>query len=141
MFEFQNLIKFTNIYKNQKKIKYLLIGSINSVFAYFSTILIYNYFYQELGVIFIGIISSILNLTFSFLNYKINIFYVSKKWFLELIKYIISNLYLSILSISLLYIFIEWCNFSIYLSQFICISVVIISGYIINTKYIFKKNL
>ena len=109
-----------------------------SIFAYFSTILIYNYFYQELGVIFIGIISSIINVTFSFLNYKINIFYVSKKWFLELIKYIISNLYLSILSISLLFIFIEWFNFSIYLSQFICMSVVIISGYILNTKYIFK---
>jgi hypothetical protein len=141
MFEFQNLIKFTNIYKNQKKIKYLLIGSINSIFAYFSTILTYNYFYQELGVIFIGIISSIINLTFSFLNYKINIFYVSKKWFSELLKYVISNLYLSILSISLLYIFIERCNFSIYLSQFICISVVIISGYILNTKFIFKKNI
>jgi putative flippase GtrA len=130
---------FANIYKNQKqKIKYLLIGSINSIFAYFSTILIYNYFYQELGVIFIGIISSIINVTFSFLNYKINIFYVSKKWFLELIKYIISNLYLSILSISLLFIFVEWFNFSIYLSQFICISVVIILGYILNTKFIFK---
>jgi putative flippase GtrA len=141
MFEFKNLIKFTNIYKNQKKIKYLLIGSINSIFAYFSTILIYNYFYQELGVIFIGIISSIINITFSFLNYKINIFYVSKKWFLELLKYIISNLYLSILSISLLYIFVEWCNFSIYLSQFICIGVVIISGYILNTKFTFKKNI
>ena len=136
-------MNFANIYKNQnqkQKIKYLLIGSINSIFAYFSTILIYNYFYQELGVIFIGIISFIINVTFSFFNYKINIFYVSKKWFLELIKYIISNLYLSILSISLLYIFIEWCNFSIYLSQFICISVVIISGYILNTKFIFKKN-
>ena len=132
-------MNFANIYKNQKqKIKYLLIGSINSIFAYFSTILIYNYFYQELRIIFIGIISSIINVTFSFLNYKINIFYVSKKWFLELIKYIISNLYLSILSISLLFIFIEWFNFSIYLSQFICISVVIISGYILNTKFIFK---
>ena len=132
-------MNFVNIYKNQKqKIKYLLIGSINSIFAYFSTILIYNYFYQELGVIFIGIISSIINVIFSFLNYKINIFYVSKKWFLELIKYVISNLYLSILSISLLFIFIEWCNFSIYLSQFICIVVVIISGYILNTKFIFK---
>ena len=132
-------MNFANIYKNKKqKIKYLLIGTINSIFAYFSTILIYNYFYQELGVIFIGIISSIINVTFSFLNYKINIFYLSKKWFLELIKYIISNLYLSILSISLLFIFIEWCNFSIYLSQFIRMSVVIISGYILNTKYIFK---
>jgi putative flippase GtrA len=134
-------MNFANIYKNQnqkQKIKYLLIGSINSIFAYFSTILIYNYFYQELGVIFIGIISFIINVTFSFFNYKINLFYVSKKWFLELIKYIISNLYLSILSISLLYIFIEWYNFSIYLSQFICISVVIVSGYILNTKFIFK---
>ena len=134
-------MNFANIYKNQnqkQKIKYLLIGSINSIFAYFSTILIYNYFYQELGVIFIGIISFIINVTFSFFNYKINLFYVSKKWFLELIKYIISNLYLSILSISLLYIFIEWYNFSIYLSQFICISIVIISGYILNTKFIFK---
>ena len=132
-------MNFANIYKNQKqKIKYLLIGSINSIFAYFSTILIYNYFYQELGVIFIGIISFIINVTFSFFNYKINLFYVSKKWFLELIKYIISNLYLSILSISLLFIFVEWFNFSIYLSQFICISVVIILGYILNTKFIFK---
>lgn len=134
-------MNFANIYKNQnqkQKIKYLLIGSINSIFAYFSTILIYNYFYQELGVIFIGIISFIINVTFSFFNYKINLFYVSRKWFLELIKYIISNLYLSILSISLLYIFIEWYNFSIYLSQFICISIVIISGYILNTKFIFK---
>ena len=136
-------MNFANIYKNQnqkQKIKYLLIGSINSIFAYISTILIYNYFYQELGVIFIGIISSIINVTFSFLNYKINIFYLSKKWFLEFTKYIISNLYLSILSISLLYIFIEWFNFSIYLSQFICISVVIILGYIFNIKFIFKNN-
>ena len=120
-------MKFSNIYKNQKnKFKYLLIGSINSIFAYFSTILIYNYFYPNLEVIHIGIISSVINITFSFLNYKINIFHVSKKWFSELIRYIISNLYLSILSILLLFIFIEWYNFSIYLSQFICMSVVII---------------
>jgi hypothetical protein len=135
-------MNFRNIYKNEKnKIKYLLIGSINSIFAYFSIILIYNYFYQELGVISIGIISSIINVTFSFFNYKINIFYLSNNWFLELIKYIISNLYLSILSISLLFIFIEGCNFSIYLSQFICISIVIILSYILNTKFIFKKNI
>ena len=135
-------MKFSNIYKNQKnKFKYLLIGSINSIFAYFSTILIYNYFYPNLEVIHIGIISSVINITFSFLNYKINIFHVSKKWFSELIRYIISNLYLSILSILLLFIFIEWYNFSIYLSQFICMSVVIISSYILNTKLVFEKNI
>jgi putative flippase GtrA len=134
-------MNLANVYKKQKKkIKYLLIGSINSIFAYFSTILIYNYFYQELGVIFIGVICSIINIIFSFLNYKINIFYVSKKWFLELIQYVISNLYLSILSILLLFIFIEWCNFSIYLSQFICSIIVIILGYISNIKFVFKKN-
>jgi hypothetical protein len=134
-------MNLANVYKKQKKkIKYLLIGSINSIFAYFSTILIYNYFYRELGVIFIGVICSIINVIFSFLNYKINIFYVSKKWFLELIQYVISNLYLSILSILLLFIFIEWYNFSIYLSQFICSIIVIILGYISNVKFVFKKN-
>ena len=126
--------------KNKSVFKgYLLIGIINTVFAYFSGILIFNFFYPVLEIQKISILTSIFNITFSFLNYKLFLFKNFKNYISEYFKYLISNVLIILFSILTLYIFIEILNFSIYLAQLLIISLAVLFSYFVNLNYIFKK--
>lgn len=131
-----NLLKI----KNKSVFKgYLLIGIINTVFAYFSGILIFNFFYPVLEIQKISILTSIFNITFSFLNYKLFLFKNFKNCISEYFKYLISNVLIILFSILTLYIFIEILNFSIYLAQLLIISLAVLFSYFVNLNYIFKN--
>ena len=126
--------------KNKSVFKgYLLIGIINTVFAYFSGILIFNFFYPVLEIQKISILTSIFNITFSFLNYKLFLFKNFKNCISEYFKYLISNVLIILFSILTLYIFIEILNFSIYLAQLLIISLAVLFSYFVNLNYIFKN--
>lgn len=131
-----NLLKI----KNKSVFKgYLLIGIINTVFAYFSGILIFNFFYPVLEIQKISILTSIFNITFSFLNYKLFLFKNFRNYISEYFKYLISNVLIILFSILTLYIFIEILNFSIYFAQLLIISLAVLFSYFVNLNYIFKK--
>ena len=126
--------------KNKSVFKgYLLIGIINTVFAYFSGILIFNFFYPVLEIQKISILTSIFNITFSFLNYKLFLFKNFRNYISEYFKYLISNVLIILFSILTLYIFIEILNFSIYFAQLLIISLAVLFSYFVNLNYIFKK--
>ena len=127
--------------KNKSVFKgYLLIGIINTVFAYFSGIFIFNFFYPALEIQKISILTSIFNITFSFLNYKLFLFKNFKNYISEYFKYLISNVLIILFSILTLYIFIEILNFSIYFAQLLIISLAVLISYFVNLNYIFKNN-
>ena len=127
--------------KNKSVFKgYLLIGIINTVFAYFSGIFIFNFFYPVLEIQKISILTSIFNITFSFLNYKLFLFKNLKNYISQYLKYVISNVSITLISILNLYIFIEILNFSIYLAQLLIISLAVLFSYFVNLNYIFKNN-
>ena len=49
--------------------KYFITGVINSIFGYLIGILSYKLFYKFFGIIFVGVLSNIITIIFSYLNY------------------------------------------------------------------------
>ena len=112
-----------------KIIKFFLIGFINTLFGYFIGIITYKLFYKTIGIIWVGIIANTLAIFFSFLNYKFFVFKTKIKYFFsEATKSFIVYFVIFVLSIILLYIFIEIALLNIYIAQaLVVLSSVLIS--------------
>lgn len=133
-------LNFKSTIKKKKILQYLIIGIINSIFAYFSGIYFFYFYYENLGALFVTIIASIINIFFSFCNYKFFFFKTKKKYFFnEYFKINFFQLFLILLNSLILWVLIEKININIYFTQFILIVINIIISTIINFKFVFKK--
>ncbi len=133
-------LNFKSIIKKKKIFQYLTIGIINSIFAYFSGIYFFYSYYENLGALFVTILASIINIFFSFCNYKFFFFKTKKNYFLnEYLKINFFQFFLILLNSLMLWVLIEKININIYFTQFILIVINIIISTIINFKFVFKN--
>ena len=66
-----------------KEARYILAGCWNTIFGYFSALIIYNYFHNLLHILLIGVMVNILNISMSFFTYKYFVFKTKKNWVQE----------------------------------------------------------
>jgi hypothetical protein len=62
-------IHLNSIQKNKNLIKYILIGILNTIFAYISGVVFFNLFYKEIGAFLLTLLATIVNIFFTFINY------------------------------------------------------------------------
>ena len=121
--------------------KFLLAGIINSIAGYSIGILSFELFYNLYGIIFVGFVSNISSILFSFLNYK---FFIFKTPFNQFIKEMSKSFLLYgiifVINIFFLYICIEIFKLNIYISQFMVISFSILLSILGQFLFVFKKN-
>jgi len=135
------IIHFNSSIKKKKLIKYLLIGILNTIFAYISGIVLFNLFYKDIGAFFLTLLTSIINIFFSLVNYKFFYFKTHKKYFFkELLKINFSYIFLFLLNTVLLWFFIEKMSLNIYFTQIIIISINILFSIKLNFNYVFKNS-
>ena len=133
-------LNFKSIIKKKKIFQYLIIGIINSIFAYFIGIYFFYSYYENLGALFVTILASIINIFFSFCNYKFFFFKTKKNYFFnEYLKINFSQFFLILLNSLMLWVLIEKININIYFTQFILIVINITISTIINFKFVFKN--
>jgi putative flippase GtrA len=132
-----NIIK--RIFINKFHLSYLLTGVVNTVFGYFFGILCYLLFYKNYGIVFVGIVTNIVCINFSFLTYKLIVFKTKKNWFSEYIKSWLSNGLVSIFAIIMLWFLVEVVHLNIFISNFFSILSSVIISYISNRWLVFKQ--
>ena len=133
-------IYFNSILKNKSLIKYLLIGILNTIFAYVSGVVFFYLFYKDIGVLFLTLLTTIINIFFTFINYKFFYFKTHKKYFIkELLKINLSYISIFLLNVVLLWFLTEKVNLEIYFTQGIIIFVNIIILIKLNFSYVFKN--
>ena len=71
---------FNSTLKNKKLIRYLLIGFLNTIFAYISGVVFFNLFYKDIGALLLTLLTTIINIFFTFINYKFFYFKTHKKY-------------------------------------------------------------
>ena len=125
----------------QKKVhfKYLIVGGINFFVAYFTTIIIYNLMISKISIFIIGCLTSIFCISFSYVTYKLFVFKTSGNWISEYIKCYVIYGYVAILSIFLLWFFLEILNFNIWISQILVMFFTVPISYLGHVKLTFKK--
>ena len=128
------------LFKRKKVIKYIILGLINTTFAYFNGIFFFNFFYKDFGALFVTTVTTLINIFFTFINYKFFYFKTHKKFFLkELIKMNTSYFLIFFLNFFLLWFLIEKLLMNIYIVQFLIIIINIVISIKINFNYVFKN--
>jgi putative flippase GtrA len=131
---------FNSIQKNKNLIKYLLIGILNTIFSYFSGVFLFSLLYKEIGAFFLTLITTIINILFTFINYKFFYFKTDKKFFFkELLKINFSYILIFLLNFILLWFLTDKINLTIYITQIIIILINIIISIKLNFNYVFKN--
>ena len=122
-----------------KKARYLIVGAINTIAGYFIGVYTYNLFINSVSILFVGIMSNVIAVTFSFITYKLFVFKSSGNWMIEYTKSCLVNGVMSMMSIFLLWMFIEKMKISIWVSQGMILICTATLSYISHENFTFSK--
>jgi len=121
------------------KIRFLITGSINTIFGYVCGVTVYNSFYDKISILLIGLISNFLSISFSFLTNKFFVFKNSKgSFFLQYLKSFLTQGLVIIIGVATLWFCITILDLSIYISQGFVVGISILLLFILHKKFTFK---
>ena len=126
------------------KKRFLIVGFINTVFAYLSAILIFDLLYSKIGLVFYCIFLNLINICFSYISYKFFVFKNKNKIHKEIFKAIVSYLLILFVNMTLIFLLIEIIKLNIYTAQVIVLSCIVPIAYFLHNNYTYsnesKKN-
>lgn len=123
---------------DNQKIRYLLIGVLNTLFGYFVTIYLYYSLSGILHTLLLLIIAHILAISFSFVTNKFFVFKSKNKWLLEYFRYYTVYGVLAIFSILLVWILADYTKVPFWIIQLLVLGLMICSTYFAHKVYTFK---
>lgn len=123
---------------DDKKLRYLFVGGINTTFGYIAGVLIFNILEQHLHLIFIGIISNVISITFSYSTYKLFVFKTKGNALAEYFKSYVVYGITFLISISLLWILIEGYELNIWVVQAVIIAITVVVSYSLHDRFTFR---
>ena len=122
-----------------KKAIYLIAGGWNTIFGYFASLLIYQYYYNSLGIIFVGIVSNVIAISMSFTTYKIFVFKTKGNWWVEYIRCYLVYGFTAILGIIGLWVLVDIFQMQFWLAQLFLLIIAVIISYMGHSRFTFKK--
>ena len=121
--------------------KFLVVGSINTIFAYFFGILSYFLFYETFGIIFVGILNNIIGISFSFILFKVFVFKTrNTNWLHEYMRSYVVYGVKGLFGIFILWLTIEVFKWNIYISHGLSMISTVLITYKGHKSYTFKHN-
>ena len=121
------------------RIKYLIVGVANTIFGYTTGVLLYKLSNGYLDIIIIGLVTNIVNVTISFIMYKLFVFKSKEMWVKEYVRFIGLNSLTALLSIILLWLFVKVLDINIEIAQALILMITIFISYFGNLLFAFKS--
>jgi putative flippase GtrA len=122
-----------------QRLRYLIIGGINTIFGYLVSNLLYYKIFPWLHIVAVGVIANIICITFSFLTYKIFVFKTKGNWLKEYLRcYLVYGLSM-ILGILLMWGLVDGLSLPFWLCQGFVMILTIIFSYIGHSRFSFKS--
>jgi putative flippase GtrA len=138
IFKKESYVGFYRSLLKGKKVKFLLVGALNTVFSYINSILIYFFLNQKVTLIFILIISHLINVTFSFMTNKIFVFNSSNQIRIEYVKFHMVYLGNFLIYIFLLWLLVTKLNIPYWLALIITMLLSVIYSFLTHLKFTFR---
>jgi putative flippase GtrA len=135
----KNRKEFFSRISNDQRLRYLLVGGINTIFGYVISNLVYYSFSKYLHILIIGIIANIICITFSFLTYKKLVFRTKENWLKEYFRcYLVYGL-IAFIGIFAMWILVDGCSLPFWLSQGVITIFIVLFSYICHSRFSFKR--
>lgn len=119
--------------------RYLYVGTWNTIFGYVTGVLTYKLINDITNVIIVGIVSNIISISMSFLTYKIYVFRTSGNWLREYLKCYLVYGIMALLSIFMLWLFLDLLQINIWISQGLIILATTVISYTSHKKFTFNS--
>jgi putative flippase GtrA len=139
IFKKESYVGFYRSLLKGKKVKFLFVGVLNTVFSYINSILIYFFLNQKVALIFILIISHLINVTFSFMTNKIFFFKSSSQIRIEYVKFHLVYLVNFLFNIFLLWLLVAKFNIPYWLALIITTVLSVIYSFLAHLKFTFRS--
>lgn len=123
-----------------QKLRYLLVGILNTIVGYGLGVGIYRLGHPHLSLIEIGIVSNVLAITFSFVTYKCLVFQTQGQWLREYARAYLVYGGTALLGIALLWLLVGQIALSIWLAQAIIILITILISYFGHSCFTFHRS-
>jgi putative flippase GtrA len=123
---------------NSKKIKFLTIGFLNTIFGYLFSIVIYEIFQDHLTLFIILLISHIITVTFSFFNYRLFVFKSKKSMLNEYAKIHLVYIFSFCINFLIVWILYNYLLWTFWLSRLVSILILICYNYLAHSRFTFK---
>ena len=123
-----------------KEARYILVGCWNTLFGYFSALIIYNYYHNLLHILLIGVLINILNISMSFFTYKYFVFKTKKNWFQEYLKSYIVYGGVALVSLCMLWLTVDYLKIPFWIAQVLVMLLAVSMSYIGHNRFTFKIN-
>ena len=121
------------------KIKFLVIGSINTIFSYLFSLLVVYTLIDTFSFTTLFIFINIVCITFSFCTYNFLLYKLNKKDMPKsFFKFVLSNIYLSLFSFFFLYWLYKILFIEFLFAQTILTTIIVIKSYILHINFSFK---
>lgn len=124
---------------NQKKIRYFLVGGLNTVVGYCIGVGMYKALGSNFGIVWVGIFSNVLSITVSFLTYKMLVFRTKGMWVAEYLKSYLVYGGIALISIFFLWLFVDNMKLSIWLAQALVLVVTVVISFISHSRFTFSR--
>ncbi len=121
------------------KRRYLFVGGVNTIFGYVVGIIIYMILKENFHIAVIATFVNLITITFSFITYKLFVFETKGAWISEYFKSYFVYGVSALISILLLWVFVDKLKLNIYLSQAATIITTVIVSYVGHRYFTFKK--
>ena len=129
---------FYSIYNKLPK-KFLIVGFLNTIFGYSIGLVNYFLFFELIGIIGVGILNNIINITFAFIMFKRFVFKtINTNWFFEYLRSYVVYGVKAVVGIFVLWLFVSILNINIYISQAVAMLVTIFLSYTGHKNFTFK---
>lgn len=134
-------MEFKSNSKNSFPKKFIIVGFINTVFGYLVGLLNYYLFFEIIGIIGVGILNNIINISFAFIMLKKFVFKtINTNWFYEYLRsYVVYGLK-ALIGIFVLWLCITVLALNIFISQAIAMLITIFLSYKGHKNFTFKIN-
>jgi putative flippase GtrA len=127
--------------RNNNKIIFIVIGSLNTLFSYFITIILFNYLQNFVNIFIIAIISNIISITMSFTTNKYFVFKSNGNYLKEYMRSYFVYGFSMIFGIFGLWFLVSILNIHIWVSQALLMVFSVLIAYYGNQKFTFLEKM
>jgi len=122
---------------HSEKVRYIIIGIFNTMFGYSVGIVLFTILSEKLHTILIVSMANMLSIIVSFFMHKLFVFRRKGKWINEFFRACIVYMNMALVSVFIMWVFIDILNISIWISQAIAICTTFSLTYFGHKKFTF----
>lgn len=124
---------------NEKQLRFAIAAACNASFSFVISVTIYEILKKYLHITIIGVICSILGITFSFLNYKLFVFKTKGNWGKEYFKCYVVYSFTTTLSIIGVWILVDFLHIKFWISNILLQALCFVFSYVGHSRFTFLK--